>query len=64
MNWIALFLTVVSQIFIIKKNRMGFLVSGVGNICWIIAISDVPLILVNLVFIGINVTGFLRWRKE
>lgn len=71
----VLFLSILGTIFslggnilIILKKRSGWLTWIVGNLLWIgvnfLGEFNLPMILMYLVYICINIEGFIYWKKE
>ena len=56
------------NILIMFKKKSGWLIWILGNILWIVYnfISDfnLPMVLMYLVYIALNVMGFIRWLKQ
>lgn len=56
------------NILIIFKKKSGWLAWIIGNILWIIvnfiSIFNLPMVLMYLAYMGINISGFIRWAKK
>lgn len=65
---IALILSLTGNIMVNFKKRSGFIVWGLSNIVWIIVNLigpiNVPQIIMYLVYMGLNIHGFVLWRHE
>ena len=65
-DWVAMVLTLIAIWMIGNKNKKGFLVHIVGNICWIIMAimaGSLAMILANAVFILVNTRALVLWSK-
>ncbi len=66
LDWIAMILTFTAIYALGNKQRFGFCVMIVGNACWIILgikFESLGMILANLVFLIMNLRGFVRWGR-
>lgn len=56
------------NILIILKKRSGWLAWIIGNILWIginfLGTMNWPMVLMYLVYIIINISGFIKWSKK
>ena len=56
------------NILIILKKRSGWLAWIIGNLLWIgfnfAGTINWPMVLMYLVYIVINITGFIKWSKK
>ena len=56
------------NILIMFKKKSGWLIWILGNILWIvynfISEFNFPMVLMYLVYIALNVMGFIRWLKQ
>lgn len=56
------------NILIMFKKKSGWLIWILGNILWIvynfISEFNLPMVLMYLVYIALNVMGFIRWLKQ
>lgn len=65
---IGTILSLGGNIFIAKKNRIGFVLWFIGNVVWI-AVNffgnpNIPMILMYVVYMVINIVGFIKWGKD
>ena len=64
---IAVVLSLLGQYLVAKKRRSIFVIWGVSNILWIIVdvleYPNVYQILMYTTFIGLNINGWIKWRK-
>ena len=65
---IAVVLSLLGQYLVAKKRRSIFVIWGVSNILWIIVdvleYPNVYQILMYTTFIGLNINGWIKWRKQ
>ena len=65
---IGTILSLGGNIFIAKKNRMGWLMWFIGNVVWIavnfLGTLNIPMVLMYVVYMIINVIGFVKWGKD
>jgi nicotinamide riboside transporter PnuC len=65
--WIAICCTVVGLILAGRKHIFCWPIWLIGDVIWIYAYSvkkDWPIVVSNVIFIGINILGWIKWRKE
>lgn len=65
---IGTILSLGGNIFIAKKNRMGWLIWLIGNVVWIavnfLGNPNVPMVLMYVVYMVINIVGFMKWKED
>ena len=65
---IALIFSLVGNILVNFKKKLGFIIWTVSNVFWIIVnfIGDMnyPQVIMYLVYAGLNVQGYLNWSKK
>lgn len=65
---IGTILSLGGNIFIAKKNRMGWLMWLIGNVVWIavnfLGNPNVPMVLMYVVYMVINIVGFMKWKGD
>ena len=65
---IGTILSLGGNIFIAKKNRIGFVLWFIGNVVWIavniIGTVNIPMVLMYVVYMVINIVGFIKWGKD
>lgn len=65
---IGTILSLGGNIFIAKKNRMGWLIWLIGNVVWIavnfIGTMNIPMVLMYVVYMIINIVGFIKWGQN
>lgn len=65
---IGTILSLGGNIFIAKKNRIGFILWFIGNVVWIavniIGTVNIPMVLMYVVYMIINVIGFMKWGQD
>lgn len=65
---IGTILSLGGNIFIAKKNRIGWLMWLIGNVVWIavnfIGTLNIPMVLMYVVYMIINVIGFVKWGQD
>lgn len=65
-DWLAMALTFTAIYFLGNKSRKGFLIMMAGNLCWTsigVWAGSIAMILANLGFFGMNVRGYLKWKR-
>ena len=71
----VLFLSILGMLFslggnilIIFKKKSGWLAWIVGNILWIVInfidVLNIPMVLMYLVYMIINIFGYIKWYKK
>jgi hypothetical protein len=66
LDWIAILCSFGALELLSSKNRYGFALFLIANICWIVigyVVGSVPIMLGNIVFFGVNMRGLLRWTQ-
>jgi len=65
---IGTILSLGGNIFIAKKNRMGWLIWLIGNVVWIavnfLGNPNIPMVLMYVVYMIINIVGFMKWKED
>ncbi|OQA51430.1 MAG: Nicotinamide mononucleotide transporter [Bacteroidetes bacterium ADurb.Bin302] len=65
---IGTILSLGGNIFIAKKNRMGWLIWLIGNVVWIavnfLGNPNIPMVLMYVVYMVINIVGFMKWKED
>lgn len=65
---IALILSLLGNILINNKRKIGFVIWILSNIAWIIvniiSIPNYPQIIMYLCYAFINIDGIVRWSKD
>ena len=62
------FFSLLGNILIIMKKRIGWLAWIIGNILWILfnvfGDFNLPMVIMYAVYFIINLIGFIQWRKK
>ena len=65
---IALALSLVGNILVNYKNKLGFIIWISSNIFWIVVnfMGDVnyPQVIMYLIYAGLNVQGYINWSRK
>ena len=65
---IALIFSLVGNILVNFKKKLGFIIWTVSNVFWIVVnfIGDMnyPQVIMYLVYAGLNVQGYINWSKK
>jgi hypothetical protein len=67
LDWLAMCGTILALILLGRRSRWGFVSFIAANLAWIICglmMHNVPIVLGNLLFLGLNFRGFRAWRPE
>ena len=66
MSWIGALLIIVGYLFVIYKQRIGFFIQTAGCILMISLYlgEDGGVVLVNSIFVIVNVLGYIKWRNN
>ena len=65
-GWVAFALNVWGNMMLTTKTRAGWAVRLVCNVCWLpyaVLTGAWALLANHVVFMGINVLGWVRWRR-
>lgn len=65
-DWLAMGLTFLAIWLIGNKNRNGFVIHIVGNLCWIsmgFMAGSLATMVANAAFIAVNARAILLWSK-
>jgi ABC-type uncharacterized transport system YnjBCD permease subunit len=63
-DWVAMSASVMALTLLGRKSRWGFVCFMVANLAWIacgLLLPSMPIVLGNMVFLVLNVRGFLAW---
>lgn len=66
-DWVAAFSSVLMIYLVGNKNPAGFVFGLLANISWIsfaLLTGSIPIISANIVFLVLNVRGYLNWKKS
>lgn len=66
-GWLAFALNVWGNVMLTTKSKSGWIVRLVCNLCWLpyAALTGAWALFANhVVFIGVNVLGWIRWSRE
>ena len=66
-DWIAMMLTLTAIYMLGNKSRGGFITMMGGNTCWVllgVLTGSLGLIAANIVFLIMNLRGFVKWGKN
>lgn len=65
---IALIFSLVGNILVNFKKKLGFIIWTISNVFWIVVnfIGDMnyPQVIMYLVYAGLNVQGYVNWSKK
>ena len=65
---IALVLSLVGNILVNYKKKLGFVIWISSNVFWIVInfLGDVnyPQVIMYLIYVGLNLQGYINWRKS
>lgn len=65
---IALIFSLVGNILVNFKKKLGFIIWTISNVFWIVVnfIGDMnyPQVIMYLVYAGLNVQGYVNWSKN
>lgn len=66
-DWLAMVLTLTAIYMLGNKSRTGFITMMGGNSCWVllgVLIGSLGLIAANIVFLIMNLRGFVKWGQN
>lgn len=65
---IALILSLIGNILVNYKKKLGFIIWIISNVFWIVVnfLGDVnyPQVIMYLVYAGLNVQGYINWSRK
>ena len=65
---IALIFSLVGNILVNFKKKLGFIIWTVSNVFWIavnfIGDMNYPQVIMYLVYVGLNVQGYVNWSRS
>ena len=65
---IALIFSLVGNILVNFKKKLGFIIWTVSNVFWIVVnfIGDMnyPQVIMYLVYVGLNIQGYINWSRS
>ena len=66
-DWLAMLLTFIAIWKIGNKEKSGFVLMIVGNVCWMVLgvqTSSLAMFLANLIFMLLNLRAIIKWNEE
>jgi nicotinamide riboside transporter PnuC len=66
-DWIAMVLTFLTLYYLGEKRRSGFVFGILASISWLIfgvLVQSIANIVANVIFIALNLRGYLNWKKQ
>ncbi len=66
-DWLAMVFTMVAIYQLGNRQRIGFVLMILGNLCWIglgVFTASLALIVANSIFAAMNVRGWWKWRQQ
>jgi hypothetical protein len=68
LDWLAMALSLLAVYLLGNKNKLGFISFSIANTVWIIVgfflMNSLGIAIGNIVFLIMNVRGFLSWNKN
>lgn len=67
LDWIGMAFSLLAVYLLGQKNPWGFVSFIVSNLLWVavgVLAESTGIIIGNLVFLGLNARGLLKWRRE
>lgn len=66
-DWLGMIGNLFGAWFLTKQRKLGFVLGTIGCIGWLIfgiLTQSMPSVASNLIYIGINIRGWRKWKKE
>ena len=66
-DWVAMVSSFGALELLGSRNRLGFGLFLIANVCWIVIgyeAGSVAIILGNVIFFGLNLRGLIRWPEQ
>ena len=66
-DWLGMVGNLFGAWFLTKQRKLGFLLGTIGCIGWLIfgiVAESMPSVISNLIYIGINIRGWIKWKKN
>jgi len=68
LDWLAMALSLLAVYLLGNKNKIGFISFSIANVLWIFLgfflINSLGIAIGNLVFLIMNIRGFISWNKQ
>jgi hypothetical protein len=68
LDWLAMALSLLAVYLLGNKNKMGFISFSIANTIWVFLgfflMNSLGIAIGNIVFLIMNIRGFITWRKE
>ena len=67
LSTIGCVLSLTGNVLLIFKKRIAFWIWSIGNAAWILSgirPLNLPLIIMNVVYVILNIIGFYHWKKK
>ena len=65
-DWIAIIMTFLTLYYLGEKRRFGFVFGVLASISWLIfgiLVDSIANIVANIIFIALNLRGYLNWQN-
>ncbi|NOQ86300.1 MAG: PnuC protein [Deltaproteobacteria bacterium] len=66
-DWIAIIMTFLTLYYLGERRRFGFVFGIVASISWLIfgiLVDSIANIVANVIFIALNLRGYLNWKEQ
>ena len=66
-DWIAIIMTFLTLYYLGERRRFGFVFGIVASISWLIfgiLVDSIANIIANVIFIALNLRGYLNWKEQ
>lgn len=66
-DWVGMVGNLFGVWFLAKQRKLGFVIGSIGCIGWLIfgiIAESMPSVISNLIYIGLNIRGWLNWKKN
>ena len=66
-DWVGMIGNLLGAWFLTKQRKLGFILGSAGCIGWLafgIITQSFPSVISNLIYIGINIRGWRKWKKD
>ena len=66
-DWVVIIMTFLTLYYLGEKRRFGFVFGIVASISWLIfgiLVDSIANIIANVIFIALNLRGYLNWKEQ
>ena len=66
-DWVGMTGNLFGIYYLSKQRKRGFLIGSIGCLGWLcfgVITGSVPSVVSNIIYIGMNIRGWVKWKKD